>query len=720
MIEKNTLLRKKEVIKIFFIFLIITGFGGVLASAGCNDVDGGKNYGMKGTMYTGENAQYGGGVAQTDACVSEDLLPGGYLIEYYCLPNGWGDLEYKKCPNGCKGGYCFPALADLVTLGTYSNGCLDTDGADESQYQPGGHVYDNDPLRPGPYIDSCSNTNTLSEATCGNDGKVKWETISCANGCIESACVKWSNPPHTQRKLYNEYGLYSDTTGKYYLDCYGGWGDCDGIESNGCEMDLNTNTNNCGSCGNICQIPSWGSASCSSGMCEFSCGSMWGDCDDIKSNGCETYLTTTLNCGGCGNVCQDPHGSVACREFSKGFGCYSYPCDTGWDDCNANVQGCETNLNYDSENCGSCGNKCPKYFVCEKGSCISGLSCTDGTPDRECSDIKPFYCNRGSLKESSIQCGCPDGKIPLNDGSCIKDNLEQNLHIYHGNEDHDRYDVFVISEMGEIETRRYLDASFGTGSRSLFKVKPFIGEEDRFNIYYYSIPPGDYTGRPECNWEDFGEIKNIQRFETIFNQFSWIDGKIYLTKDPSVWGHASVYNDLTARERPFIKISTTCMGNDIVAISSTVVHEFGHMFGSLEDEYIYPSAPVNYHGVGVWIGSGRKNCATEGTPEKWANIPLYNSIDFYSGCTSSHFHRSTFNSIMRNQFVFDEANWKNAFGVINEYYLTQSLNEDYSQGTCRYETLYLCDIQEGGEEILEDLKDTPAGEVITTIIGWFD
>jgi hypothetical protein len=89
--------------------------------------------------------------------------------------------------------------------------------------------------------------------------------------------------------------------------CNAGFGNCDGDWSNGCEVNLNTDPNNCGSCGNSCGA----NAYCTGGTCH--CNAGFGNCDGDWSNGCEVNLNTDPNnCGACGNVC--PPELPICEE----------------------------------------------------------------------------------------------------------------------------------------------------------------------------------------------------------------------------------------------------------------------------------------------------------------------------------------------------------------------------------------------------------------------
>ena len=86
--------------------------------------------------------------------------------------------------------------------------------------------------------------------------------------------------------------------------CNAGYGDCDGVAANGCETDLNATVGSCGACGRACALAN-ATASCAAGACAVaSCAAGFGNCDGVASNGCETDLRgSNGNCGRCGAVC---------------------------------------------------------------------------------------------------------------------------------------------------------------------------------------------------------------------------------------------------------------------------------------------------------------------------------------------------------------------------------------------------------------------------------
>lgn len=94
---------------------------------------------------------------------------------------------------------------------------------------------------------------------------------------------------------------------------------CVGREGRGLCVDLSSDRNNCGACGNVCESP------------EDLC------CDGV----CTNIVFDRFNCGACGNVCPD-----------------------GWDCC-----GVCTPLDT-TENCGCCGCGCLPDEQCVDGSCV--------------------------------------------------------------------------------------------------------------------------------------------------------------------------------------------------------------------------------------------------------------------------------------------------------------------------------------------------------------
>ncbi|MBI5534379.1 MAG: hypothetical protein HY898_16770 [Deltaproteobacteria bacterium] len=172
------------------------------------------------------------------------------------------------------------------------------------------------------------------------------------------------------------------------VSCLAGWGNCDGIKSNGCEMPTTQDVNHCGSCTTVCSV-NHGTPTCNGTTCDvLSCVPNWGDCDGQYATGCEKPLNTLTDCGGCGQPCAPANATGSC---STGL-CAITGCSSGYGDCDGNpANGCESNTNQDINNCGTCGNKCPTgctpkctMGTCGCSNCPAGSADCDNNPQNGC------------------------------------------------------------------------------------------------------------------------------------------------------------------------------------------------------------------------------------------------------------------------------------------------------------------------------------------------
>jgi hypothetical protein len=118
---------------------------------------------------------------------------------------------------------------------------------------------------------------------------------STSNSCLASCNACPTDPSGHGTALCNG-------SGKCDIQCVGSYAKC-GTSS--CQYDTSSDSNHCGSgctsCGTAPQhMVGWG---CSNGTCGGSCASGYGDCNNNLSDGCETPLNTSANCGACGNNC---------------------------------------------------------------------------------------------------------------------------------------------------------------------------------------------------------------------------------------------------------------------------------------------------------------------------------------------------------------------------------------------------------------------------------
>jgi hypothetical protein len=148
--------------------------------------------------------------------------------------------------------------------------------------------------------------------------------------------------------------------------CQSGFADCD-LNQPGCETNINDDPANCGACGNVCPSGANATPACGSGMCGLTCDPGFRDCDLNASTGCEVNINTDANnCGACGNAC--PFSTPVCDAGQ----CVSAGgCPPGTAECDNNpATVCETNTTSDVRNCGGCGLRCSPISVCTNSMCF--------------------------------------------------------------------------------------------------------------------------------------------------------------------------------------------------------------------------------------------------------------------------------------------------------------------------------------------------------------
>ncbi|HZF50694.1 MAG TPA: MopE-related protein [Polyangiaceae bacterium] len=217
------------------------------------------------------------------------------------------------------------------------------------------------------------------------------------------------------------------------------------IDSGTCG-DIETDPQNCGACGLVCNLPN-AFPKCEEGFCLVgTCAAGWVDLNMAVMDGCEYKCapsnggseicdgidndcngqvdeltdksTDPVNCGACSNVCVYTNAGAVCQ----GGACSMGACFVGYNDVNqSDADGCEyacTQTNggveacdladndcdgqvdetftfaSDPKNCGSCGNDCTTLYpntvgtctasVCELGPCVPGYYDLDANAANGC------------------------------------------------------------------------------------------------------------------------------------------------------------------------------------------------------------------------------------------------------------------------------------------------------------------------------------------------
>lgn len=183
--------------------------------------------------------------------------------------------------------------------------------------------------------------------------------------------------------------------------CAVGWGDCDGVASNGCEQDLLSSAAHCGGCGRPCAV----GEVCSASACRSSCMAP----SMLCSGTCINPASDLRNCGACGVVCAAANGSALCSSGR----CVVSACAAGRGDCDATYSnGCEADLSSDAAHCGSCSVSCSRGSSCSSGRCAcTPITCASS--GRRCGSA-PDGCG------GTFTCpSCPLGQTCDASGACV-------------------------------------------------------------------------------------------------------------------------------------------------------------------------------------------------------------------------------------------------------------------------------------------------------------
>jgi hypothetical protein len=266
--------------------------------------------------------------------------------------------------------------------------------------------------------------------TCNKPGA---QTMCIAGSCAIVGCF-----PGFSDQDGDTAGSYASSNGCEYL-CFtsnGGVEACDELDNN-CNgvvdegFDKQSDPDNCGVCGRICQFFGTTSARCVAGTCAFDpttdCAAGFHDIDGDPANGCEYQCTPTNggveicdvrdnncdghvdegfefasdpdNCGRCGVVCGFPHATAACGAGTCQFN-PATDCAPGFVDANhEQLDGCEyacTPTNGGVEICDGIDNDC--NGIADDKTLGSGEACSStATPTGACIANGKVTCAAGHL-----------------------------------------------------------------------------------------------------------------------------------------------------------------------------------------------------------------------------------------------------------------------------------------------------------------------------------
>jgi hypothetical protein len=161
----------------------------------------------------------------------------------------------------------------------------------------------------------CEFTNDLSPLKNGQcpSGK-KACVVDGGNACVdktdpETSCQEQTCLPCSARLYHVKDAICDPNAGCVISTCEDGWAHCTMDRLSGCETNVGTDRMNCGSCGNVCNdtVTNAVPVCTPPGNCTLLCKHGFHDCDGLYSDGCEVsdamLMVDPKNCGQCGVRC---------------------------------------------------------------------------------------------------------------------------------------------------------------------------------------------------------------------------------------------------------------------------------------------------------------------------------------------------------------------------------------------------------------------------------
>jgi hypothetical protein len=325
-----------------------------------------------------------------------------------------------RCSGGkCQVETCTPPFADCD--GDSANGCETNTSADAKNCGSCGTTCVDINGTPACGDSKCQITCTAGYADCDNDR---------SNGCEKRTDNDVNNCGECGKVCSAGNGTPWCNLGKCGVStCPAGFGDCNGDPSDGCEVNLANDVNNCKTCGALC-VAANGTAKCSASTCAIaSCDASHADCTGGYADGCEASVATDVNnCGGCGTVCTIENGTPQCQNKV----CKVKTCTPPWGDCTGTGTSCSTNTGTSTNNCGGCGSNgldCNAVYAplnatgkcvaggCQLNRCVTNFGDCNLNPDTDGCEAN-LQSNNNHCGTCATACQAPHGTNTCTTGVC--------------------------------------------------------------------------------------------------------------------------------------------------------------------------------------------------------------------------------------------------------------------------------------------------------------
>ncbi|MDP3275961.1 MAG: hypothetical protein Q8Q09_12245 [Deltaproteobacteria bacterium] len=254
-----------------------------------------------------------------------------------------------------------------------------------------------------------SNT-AVADVVRPSDGGCGGGRILCAGACVDvgsdiahcGACGRACRPNPNSRAVCE--------AGSCTQLCLTGFADCDALATNGCEVNLGSNSAHCGRCGQACVFAN-SAPVCSGGACAAgTCLAGFGNCDGNAANGCETAINSSDHCGGCGVRCA---GATPVCDVGRGM------CSSGCGGADMRCGSSCVNTTTDTAHCGGCDRRCTvsngvpgcAAGVCGVRSCAAGFADCDRVAANGCEanlQTDPVNCTACATRPPEVCNGRDD------------------------------------------------------------------------------------------------------------------------------------------------------------------------------------------------------------------------------------------------------------------------------------------------------------------------
>ena len=153
-------------------------------------------------------------------------------------------------------------------------------------------------------LSSCTvviDTEMLENGVCA-DGFKPCDDVCRPDNLVEVGCGTESCSPCALPNARQRCGPSGECA---IATCVDQFMDCDGNPENGCEADTLFNPTSCGGCDRECEVAG-AVPDCANGRCAIRlCNAGRADCNRDAIDGCEVDVQTdSLNCGECGRTCE--------------------------------------------------------------------------------------------------------------------------------------------------------------------------------------------------------------------------------------------------------------------------------------------------------------------------------------------------------------------------------------------------------------------------------